>query len=130
LVFITSPIKTYTSEEYIRLETIVSVHYNTDLEFAKKIIVDAINSLKFIVNKEHTDVITHKFADSGIDLKVWFYIDPNGEKSLAHSLSVVNNTIYEAFKANDIVIPYPHTVVTVDKNDQNLLKTLLFLKSK
>jgi hypothetical protein len=36
--------------------------------------------------------------------------------------------LHKVFKENWIIIPYPHTVLTVDNNDQNLLKTALFLK--
>ena len=128
LTFITSPIKTFTTEEHIRLETIVSVHYDTDIEKVRKLIIDAVNTEKFVVNKEHTYVITDRFAESGIDLKVWFFIDPNGEIWPASAISRINDTINEIFKENNIIIPYPHTTVTVDKNDQNLLKTLLFVK--
>jgi len=128
LTFITSPVKTFTTEEYIRLETIVSVHYDTDIEKARKLIIQAINDEKFVVNKEHTSVITDQFAGSGIDLRVRFFIDPNGDVHSKNAISHVNDIINETFKENNIVIPYPHTTVTVDKNDQNLLKTLLFVK--
>jgi small conductance mechanosensitive channel len=128
LTLITSPVKTFTTEEFIRLETIVSVHYNTDIAKAKKIILEWVNSLPFIINKENTTVITDKFNDSGIDLKVLFYIDPNWDTPWPVAISKVNDKIKKVLEENDINIPYPHTVLTVDKNDQNLLKTLLFLK--
>jgi small-conductance mechanosensitive channel len=59
-----------------------------------------------------------------------FYIDPNWDTPGPVAISKANDAIKKAFDKNDINIPYPHTVVTVDKNDQNLLKTLLFLKKK
>ena len=128
LTLITSPIKTFNTEEFIRLETVVSVHYDTDLEKAKEIIKQAINKLPFVVNKEQTTTITSEFADSWINIKSLFYIDPNGDTPAPLAISKVNDEIKKAFDKNEINIPYPHTVVTVDKNDQNLLKTLLFLK--
>jgi len=128
LTFITSPIKPITTEEFIRLETVVSVHYDTDLDLARKIIINAISKLNHIVNKWDTDVIVDSFADSGINLKIWFYIDPNDDIWPAKAISLVNNAVNKALKENNIVIPYPHTTVTVDKNDQNLLKTILFMK--
>ena len=128
LTFITSPIMPLTTEEYIRLETIVSVHYNSDIEKIRKLIIETVNKEKFVVNKQHTNVITEKFAESWIQLKIWFYIDPNDEVWPLEAISHVNDLIKEEFSKNDIVIPYPHTTVTVDKNDQSLLKTLLFMK--
>jgi small-conductance mechanosensitive channel len=59
------------------LETTVSVHYDTDLEKAKQIIVETIKQLPFVVNKDQTTAITTEFADSGINIKALFYIDPN-----------------------------------------------------
>ena len=130
LILITSPIKTFTTEEFIRLETVVSVHYDTDLEKAKEVIMKTIKQLPFIINKEKITVITDQFADSGINIKALFYIDPNWDISRPIAISKVNDAIKKAFDENNINIPYPHTVLTVDKNDQNLLKTLLFLKKK
>ncbi len=128
LTLITTPIKTFTTEEFVRVETTVSVHYNTDLEHAKKIIVEAIKKLKFVVNKEYTKAITTNFWDNWINITVRFFIDPNSDILPATAISIVNDTIKKVFDENDIVIPYPHTTITVDKNDKNLLKSLLFLK--
>ncbi len=128
LTLISSPIKTFNTEEFIRFETIVSVHYDTDLEKAKEIVKQEINKLSFIVEKEKTTVITEKFADSWIDLKALFFIDPNAWVAWPVATSYVNDAIKKAFEKNDINIPYPHTVITVDKNDQWLLKTILFAK--
>jgi len=130
LSLITSPVRTYTTEEFIRVETVVSVHYDTDVQKAKQIIVEWIKKLPFIVNKEHTDAITDEFADSWINIKVLFYIDPNSGYSIPKARSKVNDLINDLFKENGIIIPYPHTTLTVDKNDKNLLKTILFLKNK
>ena len=130
LSLIISPIKTFSSEEFIRLETIVSVHYNTDLDKAKKILIEAVNNNKIVVNKDWTTIITDKFADSGIDLKVLFYIDPNAWIPWYKAISIINDDINKALKKNNITIPYPHTVLSVDQNDQNLLKTILFSKKK
>jgi hypothetical protein len=33
----------------------------------------------------------------------------------------------EALRANDIVIPYPHTTLTVDYNDKNLLGSMVYV---
>ncbi|MFZ5341432.1 MAG: hypothetical protein ACOZBL_02510 [Patescibacteria group bacterium] len=50
-----------------------------------------------------------------------FFIDPNTEVIYQVLISEVNKVINQACKENDINIPYPHTVITVDKNDRNLL---------
>ena len=128
LTLISSPIKTFNTEEFIRFDTTVSVHYDSDLEKTKTIIKQAVNSLDFVVEKEKTAIVTEKFADSWIDLKILFFIDPNWNVGWPIAKSIVNDTIKKVLEENDINIPYPHTVVTVDKNDQSLLKTILYAK--
>jgi small-conductance mechanosensitive channel len=71
-----------------------------------------------------------RFADSWIDIKVWFFFNPNKWMSAPEIVSLVNETIFNAFKKQWIVIPYPHTVLTVDKWDKNLLQTAMFLINK
>ncbi len=130
LLFITTPVKTFSSEDMIRLETTVSVHYDTDLRKAINIIKQALESITELVEKENIKVIIDKFADSGIDIKVWFFYNPNSWITAPELISKVNQTIYLTFKENWIVIPYPHTVLTVDKNDKALLTTWLFFINK
>ncbi len=128
LTLISSPIKTFNTEEFIRFDTTVSVHYDSDLEKTKTIIKQAVNTLDFIVEKEKTAIVTEKFADSWIDLKILFFIDPNWIVSWPIARSIVNDTLKKVLEENNINIPYPHTVITVDNNDQWLLKTILFAK--
>jgi len=128
LTLISSPIKTFTTEEFIRFDTMVSVHYDTDLEKTKDLILQAVNKLKFVVEKEKTIITTHKFADSWIDLKILFFIDPNAWLWWPVAISLVNDAIKKVLEKNNINISYPHTVFTVDTNDQWLLKTILFAK--
>ncbi|MFZ5341431.1 MAG: hypothetical protein ACOZBL_02505 [Patescibacteria group bacterium] len=54
---ITYPIKTFTSEEVVRLETLVTIHYDTNLEKAIEIIKQAVNNLEFVQEKNSTRVI-------------------------------------------------------------------------
>ncbi len=129
LTFITNPIETFSNEDMIRLETFVSVHYNTDLDKAIKVIKEAVASVKWVVDKDKMKIIIDKFADSGIDIKIWFFIDPNQGVPAPEILWNVNKAINEAFNKHWIVIPYPHRVITFDKNDENLIKTALFVKN-
>ncbi len=129
LAFVTSPVETFSTEDMIRLETMVSVHYDTDLDKAIRVIREAVESVKWVVGKDQIRIIVDRFADSGIDMKVLFFVDPNIWIPAPEILSNVNKSINNAFRENNIVIPYPHTVITVDKNDENLLKTALFIKN-
>jgi small-conductance mechanosensitive channel len=127
LLFITTPVKTFSSEDVVRLETTVSVHYDTDLNKALEIIKNALKNLPYLIEKDNIKVMIDRFANSWIDIKVWFFFDPNKGYSSPEIVSYVNQAIFEAFKKEWIVIPYPHTVLTVDKNDKNLIWTALYV---
>lgn len=127
LILITYPIKTFNSEDVIRLETLVSIHYDTNVEKAIEVITAAVNNLDFVQEKASTRVILDWYADSWINIRVMFFIDPNNELLYQILISEVNKAINQACKDNDINIPYPHTVITVDKNDKNLLGSIMFL---
>lgn len=127
LILITYPIKTFNSEEVIRLETTVTLWFDVNLEKAIEIIRATVNSLDFVLEKNSTRVIIDWFGDNWINVRVMFFVDPNVEILYQVLISDVNKAINTACKDNDIVIPYPHTVITVDKNDRNLLGSIMFL---
>lgn len=56
LDLITRPVKTYDSEEIIRLDFIVGLGYEVDLNKAFEICKQAINELDWTTEKEHTRV--------------------------------------------------------------------------
>lgn len=58
---------------------------------------------------------------------MFFYIDPTAGKLIPVAQGEVNDAIYAAFIAEGIVIPYPHSTVTVDHNDKNLIGTMLYV---
>lgn len=124
---ISTAIKTYSAEESVKLKSNIGVHYDTDLEFASKVIIQAINSLPFIKDgAKKTKVYVTNFWDSAIELSAFYYVDPLTWLVPEYAMGEVNQRINEYLKSNNIVIPYPHTTLTVDKNDKALLGTMLF----
>jgi len=128
LTLIVSPIHTYTSEELVRLESSIKVPFNADVSAIQTIIKEAVNSLWFIIEKNKTDVLVDSFQESGIKIVARFHVDPNVTKAIPVALSEANRIIHSTLREKGIDIPYPHTAVTVDKNDKNLLQSLLFIK--
>ncbi len=118
---ITSPVTTFTSEELIRLETTVGVHYDTDLKKATKVMKWAINELDFIEEKDSTKVIVEKFDSSSIQLKAYFYFNPEGDLNRPEVVSEANRAVKKGFDMYDIHIPYPITTLTLEKEEKNIL---------
>lgn len=127
LKMVTKPIRTYDAEELIRLETKVTIHYNTSVEFAIETISGAVNNVSFVKEKKNTKVMLQNMWDHGLEMLVFFYVDPSSGMLIPVALSEVNEAIFAAFTEANIVIPYPHTTVTVDHNDKNLLGSALYV---
>jgi len=108
---IESAIQTYSSEEMIRLDTTVEIDYETNLDFALEVIKTAINNCPFIKDTKKTKAIIQNFGWSGIDIKCFFYIDPNCGRTIPQITGYMNHIIANYLKSNNIIIPYPHTVI-------------------
>lgn len=124
---ITKPVRTYDSEEIVRLDTVVSVHYHTDLEKAVELIKEAVNSVSYVKEKTSTRVSVKKFNSSGVDILIYFYFDPKSGMLIQSAISGVHQAIFSMFKKENITIPYPHQVVTFDYNDKNLLGSMIYV---
>jgi small conductance mechanosensitive channel len=127
LTLITRPVRTYDSEEAVRLDTVVTVHFQTDLHDATERIKEAVNSVSYVKEKESTRVSIQKFTERGADILIYFYFDPKAGMLIQTAKSGVHQAIYDMFKEKGIVIPYPHQVMTFDHNDKNLLWSLLYV---
>ncbi len=127
LDMVMKPVRTYDGEELVRLETQLTIHYQTKVERGLWVIRDAVNSLGFVKEKESTKVMLEQMGDHGLEIRVYFYIDPTAGKLIPVAKSEVNDAIYAAFNKESIVIPYPHSTITVDHNDKNLIGTMLYV---
>lgn len=122
MVLINSAMQTYSAEEVIRLETIVQVHYDSDLDFATNVFTAAVNSCSCVITPEKTRVLTENLGESGIDMRCMFYVNPNSWLLIEQIMGMVNERIMNYAKANGIRIPYPHTTLTMNWKDPMLLQ--------
>jgi small conductance mechanosensitive channel len=61
MTMISKPIKTFSSENIVKLNTTVGIHYKSDVSKAIMVIKDAINSFNFVQNKDNTVVFVTNF---------------------------------------------------------------------
>ena len=127
LTLITRPVRTYDSEESVRLDTVMTVHFHTDLHQACEWIKDAINAVSYVKEKESTRVSVQGFSERGVDILIYFYFDPKSGMLIQTAKSGVHQAIYDMFLEKGIIIPYPHQVITVDHNDKNLLWSMIYV---
>jgi len=61
---ITNPIKTYSSEEVIKFNTLIPVSYDEDLDKAMEIMRESANALEIVRKKESTRTFIMQYGDA------------------------------------------------------------------
>jgi len=114
MTLITVPIKTFSSEDLVKLTTVFEVHYESDIPKVLKVVTDSINSFSFVKEKENTKVFVSAFWNSNIEIKSFFYFDPKCWIVPDIALWEINWKINEAFKENNIDISYDMVTLTFE----------------
>lgn len=101
------------SKPNVRIALPIQVSYDTDLEQAEALMLEAANSHIRVVHDEPDSpprVFLKEFADNGVllELAVWIRDPSEGQNNLR---SDINWAIWRRFKAAGIEIPFPQRVV-------------------
>lgn len=102
------------SDTKVRLAITVSVAYGSDLEHVMALMRAAAASLPRVLVEPEPSVLLTRFADSGIDLELGFWIaDP--EQGTGNVRSEVSLAVWRSFREQGIEIPFPQREVRVLK---------------
>ena len=113
------------SRPNVRVVLPVQVSYETDLEQAEALMLEAAHSMSRVIFDDPDNlpkVFLKEFADNGIllELAVWISDPSEGQNNLR---SDINWAIWRRFKAAGIEIPFPqrvvHMVPSVDPGERN-----------
>lgn len=115
MTLISTPIKTFSSEDIIKLTAIFWIHYDSDVSKALRIITDTINTYAFVKEKENTKTFVSNFAESYIEIKSFFCFDPKCGILPEIALGEINEGINSAFTANNIQVPYNTLTINFEK---------------
>lgn len=104
------------TDRKVRVQLAVQVSYQTDLELAMKLMVEAARTQERVLQDPAPGALLKGFADSGIDLlmNVWISDPENGSMSLQSEIYL---DIWRAFKKNNVSIPYPQREIRILNND-------------
>ncbi|WP_122090433.1 mechanosensitive ion channel family protein [Halalkalicoccus subterraneus] len=96
--------------DQLRVEIEVGIDYDTDVEHAREVVVDAVEDLDSIKSSPTPQVVAKRFADSSIllELRVWIGGPTMRRKWNAKTDAI--EAIKRAFDENGITIPYPQRV--------------------
>ncbi len=120
MTLISVPIKTFSAEDLVKLEIILSVHYNSDISQAIKVITETINGFEFVKEKENTKVFVTTFWASSIDLKWLFCFDPKCWLLTDYAIWAINEKINDEFKKNNINVPYNTVTINFEKSEDKI----------
>ncbi len=99
-----------------RLATQVQIDYAADIEHAMRLLVDVARRHPRVLVEPPPAALLNKFAESGIDLELGFWInDP--ENGSGNVRSDINVEIYRAFAAAGVGIAYPHMIVAMERGE-------------
>jgi small-conductance mechanosensitive channel len=93
----------------IRVKVDVSVSYETDLDKAKKALIDVAKKNKEVMKDPAPDIVIDDFGDSGVKLELRAWI-PNAH-FIKKTPSDLRYAIKKEFRKRRIEIPYPRMFV-------------------
>lgn len=96
--FLRKAVKTYSSEEFLRIEANVVVDINLDIPWVIQETVQTVNSFPFILNKEYTQVLLDSFDDKKAKLIVQMFFNPNSWYSSEYVKSLVQIQLLGLYK--------------------------------
>ncbi len=105
---LTKPVENYTADGFYRVEFVVGIGYEDDIERGKEIIMDILNSNTEIVHDEiHENfVIENELAASTVNLKVFFWIHTIDYRRASRQLrGKIIKEVKEAFIKAEFIMP-------------------------
>lgn len=98
-----------------RMTLVVGVSYNTDLEKAKSILMEILNTEERIIHAPAPIVLFKDFNNSSIDINLFFWV--RHFRDGVSTKSDVIAAITTAFRKNKIEIPFPQQDVHIFRTD-------------
>lgn len=103
--------QTYSNNQ-LRLATTIGVAYDTDLDLAQRLMIEAAAAHPRVLGSPAPKAFLTQFADSSINLELGFWID-DPEEGKGNIVSDVNFAIWRAFKEHGVAIPFPQREVRI-----------------
>ncbi|MCU4975602.1 mechanosensitive ion channel family protein [Halobacteria archaeon AArc-m2/3/4] len=105
-----SQLTNFSRNDQLRVEIEIGVDYETDLEYARDVIVDAVCDLESIKRTPNPQVVAKRFGDSAVLLELQLWIgDPTKRRTWDARTDAIE-AVMAAFDREGISIPYPHRV--------------------
>ncbi|MYA31185.1 MAG: mechanosensitive ion channel [Gammaproteobacteria bacterium] len=118
---ITEPVSNWThSDANTRLRIPIGVHYDTDLEEATRLGVEAAKSQPRVLKDPEPRCLVKGFGESAIDLEIRFWIQ-DADSGVSNIKSAVILEVWQLYRDHGIKIPYPQRDLHI-KSDETQKK--------
>ncbi|MBN1306130.1 MAG: mechanosensitive ion channel [Anaerolineales bacterium] len=109
---LSNPITNYTRAKQRRINVPVGVAYGTNLETAHRTLLESVKKIPGILEDPAPTVVTDTFADSSINMTLYFWADMN-KVGYFEAVDLAFRQVKAAFEKKGIEIPFPiRTVYT------------------
>jgi small-conductance mechanosensitive channel len=102
-----SPFENYTSESRRRIDLSCGVSYGDDLEKAKKLAIQAVESINSYDTTRPVELYYNEFGDSSINYVIRFWVNFNTNNDFWNAQSDAIMAIKKLYDDEDIMIPFP-----------------------
>ena len=109
----------------IRVRIDIGIAYDTDLDKAKALIIEAARSADWILANPAPKVVVRNFGESSVDLQARVWI--KDARRRMDTIDYITDTVKTLFHRNGIEIPYPKRDITIvngpSKGHETAIKT-------
>jgi small-conductance mechanosensitive channel len=102
-----SPFENYTSESRRRIDLSCGDSYGDDLEKAKKLAIQAVESINSYDTTRPVELYYNEFGDSSINYVIRFWVNFNTNNDFWNAQSDAIMAIKKLYDDEDIMIPFP-----------------------
>lgn len=115
----TDPVTFVTANAHRRFPVQCGVGYETDLQQAEDIALDAIRGCEFVLSEPAPFLVWEEFGDSSINFTAYYWLDTtDGRRHWLQQRSDVVKALKAAYDANNINIPFPIRTVFMPNQEE------------
>lgn len=118
----TNAVTINTATDKLRSEQVVGISYDSDLDLAADVILEAVANIDGVLAEPAPDVLVNDLADSSVQLKARWWTDARRSNVIQVKSSVVR-TIKQTLDQHDINIPFPIRTVRVESSDETAVRS-------
>lgn len=108
----TTSLINHTKQPQIRLDVVASVAYGTDLDYAKEVLREVIDSDPLILKDPPAKIAVSELGNSSVDFSLWLWVKTEDYWTVWMR---IRENIYKAFYEKGISIPFPQMDVHLDR---------------